>query len=131
MKEGARIETKKGRQGRAWRAALALALYAAMTVHASACHRFHVWRYPWPQRCDAARFEVAVRRAAPPFTPEPPSAKPDKTLPKEMPLNLLVVPMGAYTQLRQLAAHRLPDVGDDAVPLGRASAISLDYLPLH
>jgi hypothetical protein len=35
------------------RIALALALLAAMTTEAAACHRFSVWRYPWPQSCGA------------------------------------------------------------------------------
>ena len=45
---------------------LALVLSLAMDAPAVACHRFHVWRYPWPQRCDAPRsIRVALVRIAP------------------------------------------------------------------
>jgi hypothetical protein len=44
---------------------LALVLSLAMDAPAAACHRFHVWRYPWPQRCDAPRLRVATVRIAP------------------------------------------------------------------
>lgn len=41
------------------RAALALVLLLA-SQPAEACHRFKVWRYPTPQRCDARAY-VPVR----------------------------------------------------------------------
>ena len=40
--------------------ALAAALLAAMTTDAAACHRFSVWRYPWPQRCDNGQRSKSV-----------------------------------------------------------------------
>jgi hypothetical protein len=59
---------------------LALVLSLAMDAPAAACHRFHVWRYPWPQRCDAPRpIGVALVRIAP-----SPSAVNEETL-KETP----------------------------------------------
>ena len=54
------------------RLALAAALLAAMTTEAAACHRFSVWRYPWPQRCFAARQVAWPILAHPgPSWPEP------------------------------------------------------------
>lgn len=49
----------------------ALALLA-LTQPAEACHRFSVWRYPYPQRCGVARVErvVAIPAAImPPMRP--------------------------------------------------------------
>ena len=60
---------------------LALVLLLAMDAPAAACHRFHVWRYPWPQRCDAPRsIRVALVRIAP-----RPSAVNEETPKKETP----------------------------------------------
>jgi len=60
---------------------LALVLSLAMDAPAAACHRFHVWRYPWPQRCDAPLpIGVALVRIAP-----RPSAVNEETPKKETP----------------------------------------------
>ena len=60
---------------------LALVLSLAMNAPAAACHRFHVWRYPWPQRCDAPRpIRVAMVRIAP-----RPTAVDEETPKKETP----------------------------------------------
>jgi hypothetical protein len=39
-----------------------------LATPAEACHRFSVWKYPWPQRCGLAPTTIArhaARRAAP------------------------------------------------------------------
>lgn len=42
--------------------ALALAALVAATP-AHACHRFHVWKYPYPQRCAVAKAQVPEDRS--------------------------------------------------------------------
>jgi hypothetical protein len=37
---------------------LALAVLASTPTEAASCHRYSVWRYPWPQRCGVARQAV-------------------------------------------------------------------------
>jgi hypothetical protein len=34
---------------------LAAALLASMPTEAAACHRYSIWKNPWPQRCGVAR----------------------------------------------------------------------------
>jgi len=47
-----------------------LALITLITTPAEACHRFHTWKYPWPQQCGSAnRFII---KAAVPVAPPPP-----------------------------------------------------------
>lgn len=36
------------------RAGLALIVAVVLASPAQACHRFHVWNYPFPQRCEVA-----------------------------------------------------------------------------
>jgi hypothetical protein len=54
---------------------LALALFAAASPPAYACHRFSRWYYPWPQRCSverAPRFIRVSTREVEPAAPRPP-----------------------------------------------------------
>jgi hypothetical protein len=46
------------------RAIVLLALLLALATPAGACYRFHVWRYPWPQRCDVHGHEIAQPTSA-------------------------------------------------------------------
>lgn len=48
----------------------------AMTVSqpALACHRFSVWKYPWPQRCSVVHPQVAANAWAVEITTPPPLA---------------------------------------------------------
>jgi len=59
---------------------LALAILASTPVDAAACHRFSVWRYPWPQACHLAsrfipeklpNFGTGREKAAIQLPPEP------------------------------------------------------------
>jgi hypothetical protein len=61
---------------------LVLAVLAASPADAK-CHLFSVWRYPWPQRCGAARHLTRPVRHEAPFASEtkPPSFRPAIPLP--------------------------------------------------
>ena len=54
------------------RIALIIAILLAQSPPAAACHRFHDWRFPYPQRCGtgAALVRTAARQVpAQPSTP--------------------------------------------------------------
>ena len=65
----------------------ALALIGAMTEPALACHRFHVWRYPWPQRCWVAPRAAILSHVAfvrrPSAPPHEPPSQPVLTAPSD------------------------------------------------
>jgi hypothetical protein len=45
-------------------AALALSIIALSSAPAMACHRFHVWNYPGPQRCAVTdHADASIRRS--------------------------------------------------------------------
>jgi hypothetical protein len=56
---------------------MVVALIGAMVEPALACHRYHVWHYPWPQRCPVA-LDSHGTPVAEALTPRP---LPPKTLP--------------------------------------------------
>jgi hypothetical protein len=61
----------------------AIAILMVLTTQAEAkCHIFSVWRFPWPQHCEAPRM-VAQRTVEPPppKLAEPPSLVTDFPLP--------------------------------------------------
>lgn len=49
------------------RLATLVVLWLAMPTPAAACHRYSVWRYPWPQTC---RTSLVMKRASPFVAPE-------------------------------------------------------------
>ncbi len=76
----------------------ALALGAALfsIQPADACHRFHIWRYPYPQRCDGAANRSTLNLRTVPPTPDrsyyveiitaPKAEAPSPPAPREAPL---------------------------------------------
>ena len=67
--------------------ALAAAIMMATPTDAAACHRFTVWKFPWPQRCASGRPSAArpVSLRLPPAKagPEPSVGLGDPTLTDE------------------------------------------------
>ena len=55
------------------RPAIIIALLGVAQPAHAACHKFSVWRYPWPQRCEAAAHDAPklVAHSSVPYPPRP------------------------------------------------------------
>ena len=59
-----------------------IAALMAIAQPAVACHRFHIWKYPWPQRCSVAgQVHARVVTTAPQPLPIPRPKEPSLPLP--------------------------------------------------
>ena len=78
------------------------AFTAAAPLPALACHRFHVWNYPWPQRCTVSSQMIHAIRVIP--DPPDPSAPP-----KPPPRAAVAPPPLPSDELRAQAIEKLKE----------------------
>ena len=79
------------------------AFTAAAPLPALACHRFHVWNYPWPQRCTVSSQTIHAIRVI----PDPP----DPSAPPKPPPRAAVTPppLPSDNELRAQAIEKLKE----------------------
>ena len=87
------------------RVVLALALVLVASQPAQACHRFHVWRYPTPQRCGVSGVSGVTHLAVQIPRPAVQPSKDDAT--ERVTIEITITPELLETWARQDALDKI------------------------